>query len=108
MHEACSGTTSHLCLEICIGGPTPIYSLVGGKALHVHHTRFSSFVVCDLLCLHLFPSICVSCSNLGLEFNGRFRRIQPLWAAIRAIHDTVATVKLHSVVDPCKTLLGVL
>merc|ERR1712224_917104 len=50
----------------------------------------------------------VAAFDLTLKLHDNLGWIETLGAAIRAVHDTVATVELHGVVHPCKALLCVL
>mmetsp|Transcript_93368 Transcript_93368/g.269674 ORF Transcript_93368/g.269674 Transcript_93368/m.269674 type:complete len:346 (+) Transcript_93368:162-1199(+) len=72
---------------------------------HVHHARLSALVLRDLLRHHALPAVLVCLGDLRLQVHDRLRRVKALRAAVRAIHDAVATVELHGVVHPCEPLL---
>ena len=63
---------------------------------HVHHARLAALVLCDLLSHHRLPSILVCLGYLFFEVNDGLGRVEPLGAAVGAIHDTVASVGSES------------
>merc|ERR1712039_726840 len=72
----------------------------------VHHTRLATTVLGDLICHDAFPTIGVCLRNLILQVHNGLGWVQAFRAAIRAIHDAMATVELHGVIYPSKALLG--
>merc|ERR1740123_2436645 len=73
---------------------------------HVHHARLPALVLADLLGHHVLPAILVGLGDLLLEVDDSLGWVQTLGAAIGAVHDAVAAVELHGVVDPRKALLS--
>merc|ERR1719253_1786785 len=74
--------------------------------LCVHHARLTVLVRGDLRSHHAFPAIRVTRTNFFLQMDNCLRWVQTFWAAVCAIHNAVAAVKLHCVVDPSQTFLG--
>mmetsp|Transcript_75339 Transcript_75339/g.207855 ORF Transcript_75339/g.207855 Transcript_75339/m.207855 type:complete len:321 (+) Transcript_75339:139-1101(+) len=73
---------------------------------HVHHAGLPALVLGDLLRHHALPAILVRLSDLLLQVDDGLGRIQALGAAVGAVHDAVAPIELHGVVDPGQPLLG--
>mmetsp|Transcript_30110 Transcript_30110/g.49790 ORF Transcript_30110/g.49790 Transcript_30110/m.49790 type:complete len:245 (-) Transcript_30110:223-957(-) len=74
--------------------------------LHVHHAGLTTLVLDDLLSHHGLPTILVGFGHLLLQVDDGLGWVQALRAAVGAVHDAMATVQLHGVVDPCQTLLS--
>mmetsp|Transcript_117543 Transcript_117543/g.228497 ORF Transcript_117543/g.228497 Transcript_117543/m.228497 type:complete len:322 (-) Transcript_117543:12-977(-) len=72
---------------------------------HVHHAGLTVFVLGNLLRHHAFPTIRVGLSHLLFQMHNCLCWVQTFWAAVGAVHDPMATIQLHGVVDPCQTLL---
>ena len=74
------------------------------KHLHVHHPGLTPLVLDNLLRHHGLPAILVGFSHLFLQVHDGLGWVKTLWAAVGAVHDAMAAVQLHGVVDPCQTL----
>jgi len=82
------------------------------RTLGVHHARLAADVLLDLASHHGLPALIVRLRNFGLEVDDGFGRIQALGATVGAVHDAVAAVQLHGVIDPgkafrCEFITGV-
>jgi len=78
------------------------------EVLEVHHSRLTVSILGDLTGLELLPAILVGGTNLSLELDDGLGWVKTLGAAGSAVHDTMAAVQLHGIVDPSKALFGVL
>mmetsp|Transcript_111121 Transcript_111121/g.270035 ORF Transcript_111121/g.270035 Transcript_111121/m.270035 type:complete len:367 (-) Transcript_111121:38-1138(-) len=79
--------------------------VLAGMHSHVHHARLPALVLGNLLRHHALPPIFVGLRNLCLKVDDSLGWIQAFGAAVGAVHDAMAAVELHSVVDPCQPLL---
>jgi len=70
----------------------------------IHHARLTGNVLLDLTCNHGLPAFIVGRCHFFLEVDNGLRWIKTLGAAVCAIHDSMASVQFHCVVDPCETL----
>merc|ERR1719291_1554248 len=70
----------------------------------IHHTRLTTDVALDFSGLRRLPSVFIRLGDLLFEIHDGFGGVQSLRTAVRAIHDTVAPVKLHGIIDPSETL----
>mmetsp|Transcript_15215 Transcript_15215/g.41587 ORF Transcript_15215/g.41587 Transcript_15215/m.41587 type:complete len:308 (-) Transcript_15215:66-989(-) len=76
-----------------------------GPRSGVHHAGLAALVLRDLLRHHALPAVLVGLGDLLLQVDDRLRRVEALGAAVGAVHDAVAAVELHGVVDPGEALL---
>mmetsp|Transcript_64043 Transcript_64043/g.208959 ORF Transcript_64043/g.208959 Transcript_64043/m.208959 type:complete len:249 (+) Transcript_64043:71-817(+) len=72
---------------------------------HVHHAGLAALVVGDLLRHDVLPAVGVGGGNFRFEVDDGLGRVQALGAASGAIHNAVAAVQLHGVVNPGQALL---
>merc|ERR1712014_97791 len=86
--------------------PTSEWSTSTNVGSSVHHSRFASDVLLDLGGHFCFPGIAVSLRDLLLKLDNHQCWVQALWTAIGAVHDAMATVQLHGVIELCEPFLG--
>eukprot|EP00451_Oxyrrhis_marina_P049425 CAMPEP_0204468360 /NCGR_PEP_ID=MMETSP0471-20130131/10450_1 /ASSEMBLY_ACC=CAM_ASM_000602 /TAXON_ID=2969 /ORGANISM="Oxyrrhis marina" /LENGTH=586 /DNA_ID=CAMNT_0051470169 /DNA_START=118 /DNA_END=1878 /DNA_ORIENTATION=- len=74
--------------------------------LRVHHARLPPGILAAFPSNHTLPAVIVGLVAFLLEDCNGFSRVQTLGAAVGAVHDAVAPVQLHGVVNPGQALLG--